>query len=242
MGKDEKDPNIFKDIQDPSFILLDTFRKECPGTFQHSKHVADICESIALSLKLDVDFLRVCALYHDIGKLNFPLAFSENQNGKNIHDGLEPWISYQLITRHVGDSLNILLRIEGLPSKVLRVISQHHGNTILRSIAGKVTDDVKNESFRYRCDKPNSLESAILMIVDSIEASARSIFTVTPEKNTLDGRRQLVDKTIDRLVDDNQLDNIKVGELKSITSVLYKELDSIYHGRETYPEKEIEGD
>ena len=236
MEKEEK--NILKDMQDPSFWLLETFRKICPGTFQHSKNVADICESVALELKLDVDLMRVCALYHDVGKINFPNAFTENQNGKNIHNELEPWISYQLITRHISDSLMFLMKVDELPIKILKIISQHHGTYVLRSIAPS-KEDV--EEYRYKCEKPNTIESAILMIVDSVEATTRSIFS-SSEKNNQTIRRELVDKTIKRLVEDGQLDNIKVGELKMITFILYKELDSIYHGREAYEDMKKENE
>jgi len=236
---EKEESSVLKDIQNPSSELLEAFRKECPGTFKHSKNVADMCESVALELKLDVDLLRVCALFHDIGKINFPAAFTENQNGKNIHNEVEPWVSYQLITRHVGDSINILLRIEELPISVLKIVSQHHGDSVLRGIQSKLGEN-EFEDFRYKCEKPDSIESAILMVVDAVEATARSILASNGEKNTIQGRHEIIDKTIKRLVDDGQLDDIKVGELKRITFILYEELDSIYHNREAYEEEEGE--
>ena len=100
-----------KDLLDIKSTLLEKFREMAPGTFRHSQNVSLLCESIAVELNLNVDLLKVAGLYHDTGKMNCPEMFSENQQSEdNIHDKLEPAISYQILTRHVGDSVVKILQ------------------------------------------------------------------------------------------------------------------------------------
>ena len=162
-----------KQFMDPSFHKLELFRETAPGSFKHCKNVSGFCEAIALELGLDVDMISVAALYHDIGKMIFPKAFSENQDDKNIHDEFDPIVSYNLITRHVGDSVVCLLNLDGMPIEILKIVSQHHGNMVLSSIFSK-SKSTSDENFRYRTKPPQSLESAILMISDQIESISRS--------------------------------------------------------------------
>lgn len=227
-----------KDLLDAKFPLMEKFREIAPGTHKHSVNVSNFCESVALELDLDTDFLKVCGLYHDIGKMNAPDYFSENQNGKNIHDDLDPLMSYQIITRHVSDTVLLLLNQtadgEHFPErfKLLEVVSQHHGNTVLRYFYKKSKSEI-DDHFRYKSIPPQSIEAAVLMICDAVEATARSLATVNELKETQD-RRAVVNTNIDTLMQDGQLDDIKVGQLKKIKSVLYKELENVYHKREAY--------
>ena len=98
-----------KDLLDSKFPLLEKLRELAPGTHSHAQRVSNMCESVALELDLDTDFMKVAGLYHDLGKIVAPDLFAENQNGKNPHDDLDPMISYQIITRHVGDTVLMLL-------------------------------------------------------------------------------------------------------------------------------------
>ena len=127
-----------KKFLDPSFPLFDKFREIAPGTLRHCQNVANLCESVAIELGLDVDVMKLSALFHDVGKINNPKFFTENQNGEgNPHDDLDPFVSHAIITRHVGDSILILLQFEDFPREVLEIISQNHGNTVLKIIANK---------------------------------------------------------------------------------------------------------
>jgi putative nucleotidyltransferase with HDIG domain len=239
---EEKTKGVFdlKPFLDASHPLLETFRKVAPGTFAHSDNVADLCEAVAIELKLDTDIMSVIGKYHDIGKMNCPEAFSENQNGTNMHNDLDPLISYQIITRHIGDTAVILLNEPEFPRELIEMITQHHGDTILAFFYKKSKTDV-NDLYRYKCKKPQTIESAVLMICDSIEATARSLAS-NGKLETSEDKKLVINNTINRLMDDDQLDDVKVGDLKKIRRVLYKELENKYHKRELYGDEDEEGD
>lgn len=231
---------IDKKFFEPTFPLLDKFREVAPGTYKHCQNVANICETVAIELDLNIDLLKCSALYHDIGKSNNPLYFSENQsNGTNPHENLEPYISHQIITRHVGDSVIHLLQIEDLPHLVIEIVSQHHGTTILQAFYNK-TKNEPEDKYRYKCSKPSLTEAAVLMIVDSVEATARSMFNNRTVEDKFIGKA--INGTIERLVDDGQLDNMKIGTLKVVKKVLFKELESIYHKRVAYESQKTVSD
>lgn len=225
----------FKKYLEPDFPLLEAFRELAPGSFKHSQNVANMCELIAMDLSLRADLMKVVGLYHDIGKMYNPKMFSENQEDENPHDKLEPYVSYHLISRHIGDSVLILLNND-FPTELIKIISQHHGNTIMRYFYDKSKSQIE-DLYRYKGKQPESDEAAILMIVDSVEATARSLSSNGKMDEPIN-RKNLVDNTINRLTDDDQLDNIKMGVLKVIRKVLYKELDSMYHRRVSYPDDE----
>lgn len=237
---EEETRETYKPFLESDFPLLEMFRELAPGSFKHSQNVANICESIAIELKLNVDLLKVSAFYHDVGKMVNPLYFSENQEKDNPHDKLEPWVSYQIISRHVSDTVALLLNYD-FPVKVMKIISQHHGDTVLRYFYEQ-SKAATDELYRYKCTKkPTCDEAAILMIVDSVEATARSQASNGKLENS-DEKRRVVDNTINRLVDDSQLDSMKIGTLKTIRKVLYKELESIYHKRVAYEDNETIGE
>lgn len=225
-----------KDLLDIKTPLLEKFREIAPGTFRHSQNVSLLCESIAVEIGIEnINLLKAAGLYHDIGKMNAPEMFSENQIGtENIHDKLDPAISYQIITRHVGDSVCKILQLPDFPDKIslMNIISQHHGNTILTLIYKKSKTKV-DDAFRYKTPAPQSLEAAVLMICDAVEATSRALDSKDELEETKD-RRAVVNTTVDRLTQDYQLDDIKVGALRTIKSVLYKEMENIYHKREAY--------
>ena len=226
--------NDLKKLLDPKFSILEKFRETAPGTYKHCQSVANLCESIALELDLDTTEMNIAGVYHDIGKMINPDYFSENQNGKNIHDDLEPDVSYQYITRHVGDTLLFLLQIPDFPLKIMKIISQHHGNTVLRYFFNKSISDV-DDHYRYKCQSPKTVEAAVLMICDSVEAQSKALFSNEKLKSTED-RKKVVDSTLKRLAKDEQLDNLTYGQGRVIKNVLYKELENIYHKREVYPD------
>jgi len=232
--------NLYRDFLDSNSPHLKMFREKAPGTYKHCENVANFCESVALELGLNVDLMKVAAKYHDIGKLNFPDAFSENQNGNNIHENLDPIISYQIITRHVGDSILYLLQIDDIPREVLDIVSQHHGDSVLSYFYKKSGSEI-DDLFRYKSSKPKRIESAVLMLCDSVEATARALASNGELEDTKD-RKAVVNSTIQRLMDDGQLDNMRVGELKVVKKVLQKELENIYHKREVYGDEKKVGD
>lgn len=227
-----------KKFLDTSFPKLEKFRDIAPGTYKHCQNVANMCESISYELNMDSDLVKCAALYHDIGKMLQPLAFSENQNeSENIHDKIDPLLSYHIITRHVGDGVNILLDIDDMPKEVIKIISQHHGSIVMRHFMNK-TDSSNISEWRYRCKTPQTTEAAILMIVDSVEATARSYYG-NGKLNTDDDRKTLISSTIERLIDDGQLDEMKIGIVKVIKRILNRELSNMFHKRVSYDEESV---
>lgn len=231
---EEKNFNL-KDLIDPKFPMMEAFKQNAPGTYKHCQNVEDLVEPIAIKLELEVDKMMVAARYHDFGKVNHSKAFSENQNGENLHDDLDPYVSYQIITKHVGDTVLYLLQVPEMPRDIIEWISQHHGDTVLRYFWDKAGRDDRDK-WRYRCPKPSCIEAAVLMICDSVEATARSM--ASNGKLTSRGEKEkVVLDTISRLEMDGQLDNVLVGQIRVIKEVLIEELETIYHTREVYPEE-----
>jgi len=221
-----------KKLLDAKHPFLEKFREKAAGTFQHCQNVADLCEAVALELGLNTDIARVLGQYHDAGKISFPKAFYENQNGKNIHDDLDPLVSFQIISKHVADSALILVQLNDFPTELIPPIVQHHGTTVLKTLykkSGYKTD----EEFRYKnTTPPESLEAIVLMICDSTEATIRSI-----EHNRDKGEKpdlsieDIVYDTIDRFEKDGQIDELKIGHSKKIKHALITTLKAKYHSR-----------
>jgi putative nucleotidyltransferase with HDIG domain len=207
------------------------FRERCPGTFKHSQALAGMIEGISLSLGLDVNLMKTAALFHDIGKTFNPKYFTENQlDDEDPHKDLDPKISYEIITRHVSDSVMILINDPNIPRKVIEIVSQHHGQTVLKYFFKKSGKDVE-DLFRYKCSKPTCIEAAVLMICDVVEAMSRSMI----QANKFDAS-EVIEGTINELIDDSQLDEVtmRLGDLKKIKIALSKELEGTYQKRIDY--------
>lgn len=228
-----KEDGVYDLLLDSSYPLLKTFREKCPGTYKHCQALSSMIEGMSIDLGLDVKCLKVAALYHDIGKMLNPKYFSENQlEDEDPHKELDPFISYNMITRHVSDSVTILLGDPNFPRELIEIISQHHGNMVQQYFFRK-SGEKDDSKFRYKFDKPNSVSSAILMICDQVEAKSKSLI----QANKFDPK-EVIDGTISHLVDDGQLDDvvIRLGDLKKIKVSLAKELEGIYQKRVDYDE------
>ena len=221
----------FSLLLDSSYPLLQYLRERCPGTYKHSQGLASMIEGISLSLGLDVNFMKVVATYHDIGKTVNPKYFTENQlQDEDPHADLDPWISYQFISRHVPDGINILINDENFPREIIEIISQHHGTNIVKYFFDK--SGCKDEDkYRHTCSKPACVESAVLMIADHVEATARS----KVQSGNFDPY-DVIEMTINHLLNDGQLDEVtmRLGDLKKIKSALAKELEGLYQKRVNY--------
>jgi hypothetical protein len=207
-------------------------RDKAPGTFKHCQNVANLCESVAIEIDIDSNLMKVLGQYHDAGKVTFPECFYENQNGSgNLHDDLDPMVSFHLLSKHVSDTALILTQMDDFPSELIRPIVQHHGNSVIKSLANKAK--IEEDMFRYRnTTSPSTLEAAILMICDSVEATVRSK-EHNDEHVDADDIRDIIRNTIERLESDDQLDEIKVGDLKKIKKALRRDLESKYHKRDS---------
>jgi len=221
---------------DGSSPVMERFKEIAPGTYRHCINVGQLCESVAKELKFDSEILQVAGSLHDIGKCNNPNWFSENQEpDKNPHDDTEPKVSYQIISRHVSDSVLKLVQM-GVPTNIIHIISEHHGDTIVCAIYNKaksVNGDASDDHFRYKSCKPSTPESCILMLCDVTEATCRSLYN----NDKLSNSRTTIDSIVNKLMDDEQLDVLTIGDVRVIKRVLYKEIDSFFHKRVDYDEE-----
>jgi putative nucleotidyltransferase with HDIG domain len=227
---------------DPSYPLLAEFREKAPGTYKHTQSLMAIVENVCASIDMDEDSLRLAVTYHDIGKMWAPELFTENQGENNIHDELDPHISYHLITRHVSDSVTIMVA-SGFPMEAIHIASQHHGTSLLRSMYDKVKSKgpkVPEDLFRYHTPRPDKLESLILMLCDQVEAASRSLY--------VDQKRKMdpvifINNVYSRLHLDGQFDNVSVllGKIKKIQAALITDIASNFQKRVAYEsDKELE--
>lgn len=230
----EKHKYDLKLLVEPKHPLMEKFRDKAPGTYKHCQNVAGLCETVALELDIDDSVMRILGMYHDIGKITYPECFIENQNGSgNMHDDLSPIISFHLISKHIADSALILSQMGDFPSELIPPITQHHGNTIIRSLS-KNAGNIEEDMFRYRnTSPPTTLEAAILMICDSVEATIRSK-EHSEEHIEMEDIKNIIMNTTNRLESDDQLDEIKVGDLKRIKRALQRDLETKYHQRIDY--------
>jgi hypothetical protein len=240
----EQETYDLKFLVDPKHPFMEKLRDKAPGTYKHCQNVAGLCEAVALELDIDSNIMRVLGMYHDAGKISFPECFYENQNGSgNLHEKLEPMVSFHLISKHIADGALILCQMIDFPSELIPPITQHHGNTVIKSLSNAASG-IEEDMFRYRnTNPPTTLEAAVLMICDSVEATIRSK-EYADEHVDADDIRTIIMGTIDRLETDDQLDEIRVGDLKKIKRALKRDLESKYHKRDNaaYEEKEKKKD
>lgn len=227
------------ELTDLSQPLLRKLAEEAPGTYQHSIAVATLAEAAANTVNADPLLTKISSYFHDIGKIRRPMYFAENQADENRHDQVTPYMSSLILIGHIRDSLD-LGREYGLPERVLSIMSQHHGTTLISYFyeeAKKLKDgeEVNQERFRYPGPKPQTKEAAIIMLADSVEAAARTLPQHTHSK--VEG---LVQKIIEhKLNDENQLDecDLTLKDIEKIGQVFVRTLTSMYHGRVDYPGK-----
>lgn len=224
------------ELSDTNSKLLRTLSEKAPGTFHHSLQVANIAEAAANEVNANALLVRVGALYHDIGKMNNPLYFSENQSTNyNPHHELDTFESSRLILNHISDGIEIAKR-NNLPDRIIDFIRTHHGTTPTRYFyhkAKKENEDVDKSIFCYPGPKPYSKETAILMMADSVEAASKSL-----QEPTAEGIASFVQKIIEEQAEENQFDeaDISLREIELIKKILIEKLINVYHLREVYPE------
>ena len=224
------------ELCDPATPILQEFRMRVPGTYAHSLMVGNLAHAGAEAIGADALLVRVAAYYHDVGKMNRPEFFIENQgNGENIHDRLSPSMSALVLTSHVKDGLEIAQEV-GLPPHVRDVIRQHHGTSLMKYFyyraTGGVNDPSMEHQFRYAGPKPQSKEAAILMLADSVEAASRTLDKPTPSRIVDFVRSMIEDKRADGQLDDSDL---TLRDLKKIQDVFVRILSGTLHARIDYP-------
>ena len=216
--------------------LLKELSDKAPGTFHHSLQVANLAEAAANEIRANAMLVRVGALYHDIGKMNNPTYFTENQiTNVNPHDDLPPKESAKIIIDHIIYGIEIA-RKNKLPDRVIDFIRCHHGTTFVYYFLKKqeaIDENVNEDDFRYPGPTPFSKETAILMMADSVEAASKSL--KNPTFMMIDA---FVDKIIAGQMGANQFinANITFKEIESIKKIFKQKLTNIYHLRVEYPE------
>lgn len=225
------------ELSDLNNDLLKQLSLKAPGTFQHSLQVANLAEASAQAIKANGMLTKVGCLYHDIGKIENPLYFAENRkNDYNPHDDLLAEQSAAIIKSHVARGI-ALAKKNNLPDDVIDFIRTHHGSTRIEFFYQKALrnkDDLINENnYRYDGPLPFSKETAIVMIADAVEASARSLKVYNEQSIS-----ELVEKIINQKISDNQFvnSNISFKELTIVKKEIKKMLNGIYHVRIAYPE------
>lgn len=222
------------DINNP---LLRELSEECPGTFNHSMAVSNLASAAASRIGANVQLVRTGALYHDIGKIKNPAFYTENQHGVNPHDALDPIQSARIVTGHVNEGLALAEKAK-LPKVIRNFISEHHG-------AGKARyfyttycnahpdEEVDPANFTYPGPNPQSKETSLLMMADSVEAASRSMTDHSPEAISA-----LVNKIIDSQIAEGLHNEspISFRDVSTIKEVFAQRLRTMYHSRISYPE------
>ena len=230
----------------PDHPLLQFILRNAPGTYQHSLQVANLAEQAAERIGANAMLIRVGALYHDCGKALKSQYFVENQlDGLNIHDQLDPAVSAEIIIGHIHDGIKMARR-HRLPSRVLAFIPEHHGT--LKTMyqykrALKVAEDdpsqVDESKFVYPGPRPQSKETALLMLADGCEAKARS-----DRPQTEEDIHRIVKSVVDDRVAKGQLDDtgLTLRDLQLIRESFVTTLKGLFHPRLQYPEEKPPGE
>jgi putative nucleotidyltransferase with HDIG domain len=224
------------ELSDTNSKLLKELSNKAPGTFHHSLQVANLAEAAANEIGANAMLVRVGALYHDIGKMNRPAYFTENQTtSANPHNDLPPKESAKIIINHVIEGIE-LARKHNLPDRVIDFLRTHHGTTLVYYFFKKqqeIEEDVDEANFRYPGPTPFSKETAILMMTDSVEAASKSL--KSPTYTMID---EFVEKIVKGQMQANQFlnANITFKEIEAVKKVLKQKLTNIYHLRVEYPE------
>ncbi len=225
------------ELADSNHPVLQRLVMEAPGTYHHSIIVGNLSDSACLAVGANGLLARIGAYYHDIGKLQKPDYFIENQEiKKNAHDELTPTMSKLIIMNHIKEGLELAKKYS-LSPVLWDFIRQHHGSSLVyyfyrRALEDKEVDqEIAEEGFRYPGPKPNTKETAIVLLADSVEAATRSLKDPNADKIA-----EIVHKVINNKFIDGQLDEceLTLKDIEKISSVFIKILSGIYHSRVSY--------
>ncbi len=244
------------ELTDLNHKLLKEMQLEAPGTFHHSLVVAALSEAAAEKIGANASMCRVCAYFHDVGKLKKPGYFIENQHdgGENPHDSLTPTMSALIITAHVKDGVDMAVKHK-LNPRIIEVIQEHHGDSLVYFFYRKAQEQKKAEmekvdrrlenpedlpkveekNFRYPGPRPSTRESGIICLADTIESASRTLRKPTPAKI-----RALVEELVRAKINDGQLDGcpLTLRELALVKESFAKTLRSMLHSRIDYQKPE----
>jgi putative nucleotidyltransferase with HDIG domain len=222
------------ELSDLNRPVLRRMMIEAPGTYHHSLIVGSLAEAAAESIGANSLLARVGAYYHDIGKISKPEYFTENQKGDNRHERLTTTMSCLILESHVKEGIDLAKR-EGLPRRIRAFIPEHHGTALMEYFyrkAKSLDPEVEERDYRYPGPRPQSRETAIVMLADGIEAASRGLEEPTPSRLGV-----IVKRIVDSRAGDGELDDspLTMGELATIRETFQRVLVGIYHGRIAYP-------
>ena len=226
------------ELSRPDHPLLQRLLREAPATYHHSLMVANLAEQAAERIGADALLTRVGAYYHDVGKISRPYFFTENQaEGVNPHDRLDPQTSAEVIIDHVKDGLE-LARHYRLPRRVRAFIPEHHGTNWVSFFYNKAVQGagdaalVDESDFRHQGPRPQSRETALVMLADSCEATVRAM-----RPTSADEVAEIVNRIIDQRVRDGQLGecDLTLRDLQIIRDTFISALKGVFHPRIQYP-------
>ncbi len=225
------------ELSDPNNALLKRLTVEAPGTYHHSILTANLAEAGADAVGANALLCRVGAYYHDVGKLKSPEYFKENQKNENPHDDIDPRESARIITEHLTYGMELARKFK-LPRDVQRIMSQHHGDSVVTFFfhkaqeAGINTDD---PVFKYRGSKPSTKEAAVVMLADCVEAAVRSIDD--PDREQV---KEMISNIIRNKYNEGQFDECPIGrrDLNALAKAFIGVYDGAFHERIKYPGQE----
>lgn len=239
-------PFRLKDLADMDNEIFHEMQKKAVGTYNHSLSVASMARSACDAIGANSQLAYVGAIYHDIGKLENPEYFTENQIGiENPHDNLDPIVSAGYLENHVSHGVEKAKEM-GLPKSIVNIIGEHHGNSekayFMRKemeansklpIVQQRTNEEIEEEFRYKARRSSSRESAVVHLADSVEAASVSN---KDKLLTSDDRKKLIDNIVSSKIADHQLDDsgISYGDIEIIKLAFLKELNDKNYSRIKY--------
>ena len=230
------------ELSNPNNPLLKRLLMEAPGTYHHSMLVANLAELAAEEVDANSVITRIGCYYHDIGKIERPYFFGENQiGGDNPHDKITPNLSTMIIKSHVKDGLELAQKYN-LPKVIQDIIAEHHGKTLVKYFYYTMKNSTENqneiniEDYMYEGPIPSSIEAGIVMLSDSVEAAVRSIKDVNKEKIN-----EMVNSIMDDKLSSGQLNNcdLTLKDIEKIRTCFLTALNGIYHQRIEYPKEKI---
>ena len=232
------------ELMDPNQPLLKELVFKIPGTYHHSILIGNLAEAAAEAIGENPILARVGAYYHDIGKINKPAYFIENQRSReNKHDKLMPSMSSLILASHVKEGVE-LARAHHLPSTIIDIIQQHHGTGLIKYFYQKAKElqpfaAIAEEDYRYHGPRPRTKVAAIVMLSDSVEAASRTLEDPSPQRIQM-----LTSSIITRIFLDDQLImcDLTLKDLREISRSFNLVLTGIYHHRIDYPGMDFSGE
>ena len=222
------------DLSDLNSPIMKHMLLTAPGTYSHSMMVATLAESACREIQANPLLARVGAYYHDLGKLEQPEYFVENQTDYNKHNDINPSLSVSVIRRHVKKGVEKANQLH-LPQEVIDIIAEHHGNGVISYFYNKakeVDDSVSPDDYSYMGTPPTSKEAAVVMLADTVEAACRTL-----ENPSVTRLEKFIHQLVMQKYEDRQLDksNLTFAELDKIQSIFVNILAGYYHSRIEYP-------